>query len=152
MGHLQNCSGTAVVYTHDPNRSSYTCKTQCQKKVHALYSQFKFLHPLTCRCIPTLKMTPQIVLILHAQLKTQCCLYNFPRTVTILFMIGTGERNSSHASRGSSSGFQVIVGGSASGALLFICVAILVVVVICVFLKWRTKSRVKKFQMGIFSM
>ena len=52
----------------------------------------------------------------------------------------------------SSSGSGGVIGGGVVGALLFISGTITVVVVVYVFLRWRTKSRVKRLQMGLFTM
>ena len=52
----------------------------------------------------------------------------------------------------SSSGLGGIIGGSVFGALLLVCAVIAMVVAIYLFLKWRTKSRMKRLQKGIFAM
>ena len=68
------------------------------------------------------------------------------------FNFDTGTKGSTQSSETSSSGLGAIVGGATSGALLLLCAIIMTVVVVYLFLKWRSKSRVKRLQMGIFAM
>ena len=65
---------------------------------------------------------------------------------------GTKDSDSFQGSKSSYSELAVIIGGSVSSGLLILCIAIAVVVVIYFSLKWRTKLRVKRLQMGIFTM
>ena len=65
--------------------------------------------------------------------------------------IGT-DVTDSDTFQGSKSELAVIIGGSVSGGLLILCIAVVVIVGIYRFLKWRTKLRVKRLQMGIFTI
>ena len=49
-------------------------------------------------------------------------------------------------------GIGGIIGGSVVGVLFFMGGTVTMVVVTYLFLKWRTNSRVKRLQMGIFTM
>ena len=49
-------------------------------------------------------------------------------------------------------GIGGIIGGSVVGALFFMGGTVTMVVVTYLFLRWRTNSRVKRLQMGIFTM
>ena len=52
----------------------------------------------------------------------------------------------------SSSGVGSEVGGGVSGALLLIGAAIVTVVIVCLFRKWKSKKKMKRLQMDIFAM